>query len=150
MQIEEERTKYTSQQFKSNILLFDRTIFSFISISYAYYNTGMVNYYNDYIDQIIDGIKNKVYLVPDYLIYLEVTEEETLKRMQRKKKNLPEYWLSPKFKNSICELMSKIVNVYQVNNRFIHYDEFEKFLNKNKFTKIDSYAIINLLLEMKI
>ncbi|CDE49338.1 predicted protein [Firmicutes bacterium CAG:460] len=150
LQIEEERTKYTSQQFKSNILLFDRTIFSFISISYAYYNTGMVNYYNDYIDQIIDGIKNKVYLVPDYLIYLEVTEEETLKRMQRKKKNLPEYWLSPKFKNSICELMSKIVNVYQVNNRFIHYDEFEKFLNKNKFTKIDSYAIINLLLEMKI
>ena len=27
LQIEEERTKYTSQQFKSNILLFDRTIF---------------------------------------------------------------------------------------------------------------------------
>lgn len=150
LQIEEKRTKYAFQQFKSNVLLFDRTIFSFISISYAYYNTGMINYYNDYIDQIINGIKNKIYLVPDYLIYLEVSDEETLKRMQRKRKNLPEYWLSSKFKNSICELMNKVKNFYQTNNRFIHCDEFETFLNKHKFTKIDSNSIIDLLLELKI
>ena len=149
LQIEEKRTNYVKENANGKLFVFDRTIFSFISISYAYYNTKMINYYNEYVEKIIKGIKNGIYLVPDYLVYLKIDEKEIQRRMKKKKKNLPEYWTSNTFKTSIENLMDVIVNFYNKKDRCISPDSM-KIISNNGLSKIDNDEIIELLRRMKI
>lgn len=149
LQIEEKRTNYVKENANGKLFVFDRTIFSFISISYAYYNTKMINYYNKYVEKIIKGIKNGIYLVPDYLVYLKIDEKEIQRRMKKKKKNLPEYWTSNTFKTSIENLMDVIVNFYNKKDRCISPDSM-KIISNNGLSKIDNDEIIELLRRMKI
>lgn len=149
LQIEEKRTNYVKENANGKLFVFDRTIFSFISISYAYYNTKMINYYNEYVEKIIIGIKNGIYLVPDYLVYLKIDEKEIQRRMKKKKKNLPEYWTSNTFKTSIENLMDVIVNFYKKKDRCISPDSME-IISNNGLSKIDNDEIIELLRRMKI
>lgn len=149
LQIEEKRTNYVKENANGKLFVFDRTIFSFISISYAYYNTKMINYYNEYVEKIIKGIKNGIYLVPDYLVYLKIDEKEIQRRMKKKKKNLPEYWTSNTFKTSIENLMDVIVNFYNKKDRCISPDSM-KTISNNGLSKIDNDEVIELLRRMKI
>lgn len=149
LQIEEKRTNYVKENANGKLFVFDRTIFSFISISYAYYNTKMINYYNEYVEKIIKGIKNGIYLVPDYLVYLKIDEKEIQRRMKKKKKNLPEYWTSNTFKTSIENLMDVIINFYNKKDRCISPDSM-KIISNNGLSKIDNDEIIELLRRMKI
>ena len=149
LQIEERRTNYVKQYTNRKVFAFDMTIFSFISISYAYYNTNMINYYNEYVDKIIDGIKSGIYLVPDYLVYLRIDEKEMQSRMQKKKKNLPDYWMSNAFKTSIENIMEYIVDFYDKKKRCISPKTMQKISNE-KLSKIDNNEVIELLRSMKI
>ena len=149
LEIEEKRTNYVKQNFCGNLFVFDRTIFSFISISYAYYNIKMVNYFNEYVDKIIYGIKSGIYLVPDYLVYLRIDEKEIQIRMQKKKKNLPEYWMSNVFKTSFENLMDGIVDFYNTKGRCISPNSL-KTISSDELSKIDNNEIIKLLRRMKI
>lgn len=148
LQIEKERTKHVQHEKNKKIFLFDRTIFSFIAISYAYYKTHMINYFNEYIEEIIEGIKKEQYLVPDYLIFLSVSEEELKRRMLIKKKNLPNYWLTKDFSDSIEEILKKVNDFYKMQNRCISKEEL--FTYDNKLLKIKKEDIIDLLRTFKI
>ena len=111
--------------------------------------TQMINYYNEYVEKIIKGIKNGIYLVPDYLVYLKIDEKEIQRRMKKKKKNLPEYWTSNTFKTSIENLMDVIANFYNKKDRCISPDSM-KIISNNGLSKIDNDEIIELLRRMKI
>lgn len=148
LEIEKLRTNYVITS-SDLIFIYDRTIFSFIAISYAYYKIGIVNYFNNYIDNILDGIKQNRFLIPDYLIYLNINKEELTKRKKIKKKSLPSYWTSQKFNDSINFILSKISEIYANEGRALNPKNLLN-LKKDTLSKINNERIILLLEELKI
>ena len=69
--IEKERKKFVDN-LKDNIFVYDRSIFSFLAISFAYYKFGIIDYFEEYLYHIIEGLKKDEFSIPDYLIYLKI------------------------------------------------------------------------------
>lgn len=141
--IERERKKFVDN-LKSNIFVYDRSIFSFLAISFAYYKFGIIDYFDDYLYFIIDGLKKDKYSIPDYLVYLNIDNKELLKRIAKKKKHLPDYWISRKFNLYYNEFLSLVYNFYKKNDRAIMKSDIFS-VETTIFTKIKKSDVINFL-----
>ena len=147
LEIEELRTKFANLN-KNKLLLFDRTIFSFVSISYAYYKTNIIDYFCDYVDKVIEEIKKGNFLVPDYLVYLDISDEELKLRTKIRRKNLPEYWTSKKFTSAAKSILAIICKYYNDNNRLLYERELNSLQIAN-LSKINKEEVIRVLGEIK-
>ena len=149
LEIEKSRGKYVKEFIGKTFFLFDRTIFSFVAISYAYYENEMVDYFNRYLEEIINGIEREEYLVPDYFVFLKIDKNELIKRIAKRKKNLPNYWLSENCNNSINHILEKRYNFYKEKNRCLTSEELME-ISSEKLSKIKKEEIIVLLRRMKV
>ena len=149
LEIEKRRTIYVKDFLDKELFLFDRSVFSFLAISYAYYKTKIINYFNDYVDNIINGIEAGEYLVPDYLLYLSISSEELKRRMQIHKKHLPDYWTSEVFNDSIDEILKIVNDFYTKNKRSISKEELFQ-IEASRLTKIEKERVVELIRSLKI
>ena len=113
--IEKERKKFVDN-LKDKIFVYDRSIFSFLAISFAYYKFGIIDYFEEYLYHIIEGLKKDEFSIPDYLIYLKIDNNELQRRITIKKKHLPDYWISRKFNLYYNDFLSLIYDFYKKNN----------------------------------
>lgn len=141
--IEKERKKFVDN-LKDKIFVYDRSIFSFLAISFAYYKFGIIDYFEEYLYHIIEGLKKDEFSIPDYLIYLKIDNNELQRRITIKKKHLPDYWISRKFNLYYNDFLSLIYDFYKKNNRIlIKSDIFS--METTIFTKIEKNDVINFL-----
>ena len=143
LEIEKLRTNSVNNSL-DNLYIYDRTIFSFLAISYSYFYCGMIDYFNEYLASIVEGIETGFYLVPDYLIVLDISNMELNLRKNELDKGLPDYWTSDEFNDGYRKILSQIASLYKKNNRLLHSESLHNQETK-KFSKISIDLVINFL-----
>lgn len=146
LELEKLRNEHIKSYSTKKTMIIDRSILSYIAISYSYKKSG-IDYFSEFTNVVIKMLEKDEITIPDVIVILKRDFKEC--QILLNQKNLPEYWCSENFaslQQSVFDKFAKKFNNYAV--------EIEEPCNINQIdlsnkTKITKSEFIEFLKELE-
>lgn len=145
LELEKLRNDYIEKNTTEKIMIIDRSILSYIAISYSYKKCG-IDYFSNFSNWVIQMLENNQITIPDVFIILKRNIRDC--QILLKQKNLPEYWCSVEFASLQEYIFEKFVEKFKNSTMVIDKPCDINQIDLSNKTRLTKKDIIEFLKEL--
>lgn len=145
LELEKLRNDYIKNSNIKNSMIIDRSILSYVAISFSY-KKSEVDYFADFANWVIEMINNNQITLPD--VYVILKRDFKACQILLKQKNLPEYWCSESFASYQQYVFDKFAKTFKNSTIVVNSPIKLKEIDISNKTKVTKEQFIQFLKEL--